>query len=440
MAHGRSRPPLNRLAAGPTLLIWLLMGCMPLSASAEQTSAPEPPEGMALIPGGAFRPGLSTEMEKKLEAHWASERAQLRLWLKRHPRLAHLAEDADDTEEPLDRLIERSRRELNGRRGGFERDLNTARGLLAEHPDDPYLRSRVATLSAALVDLDLQEALLKQVESRLAFIESQRTWLDVERNTGEEPVEIRIAPFYMDRTPVTVAQYRRFAEATGRSMPWPYQASSTGEANMRGHPRSLFPEQTHPSFSDDRSPITGVSHPDAVAYAQWAGKRLPTELEWEWAARGGANDPLFPWGDEPYNGQQANLGGERLATLSPANPNHVRIDGRPDLNDFPVLAPVGSFPPNGYGLYDMAGNVMQWCIADPAYDPNLYTVLGGRAQPVNPQTPRRWGIPAGNFQPLRGSGYTDMPFEARTTRRYGAPANHIHAERGFRCVKDIGDD
>jgi len=397
--------------------------------------AAEPPDGMVLVPGGKFRPGLSAAAEAKLEALWTAERDALRAWFARHPRLQPLT---DQTELSVASLLEQARKVLAARKGLAERDGRSARNLAAEHPSDLYLRSRVDTFAVVDADLRVQEALLDAIAARLAFIESQRTWLDEERNQGNPLAEVEVRPFFMDRTPVTVAQYRAFAEATGRDMPWPWQAATSGEVNLRGHPRSLFPEQAHPSFARDDSPIAGVSHADAVAYAAWAGKRLPTEIEWEWAARGGREDPLFPWGDHLPDGSQANLGGAELVARSPDNPNHIRIDTRPDLDRFPVLAPVDAFPAHGYGLLGMVGNVLQWCQADPAFDPNLFEVLAGRAEPIDPEVRRRWGNPARTFQPLRGAAYTDMPFEARITRRYGAPANHTHAERGFRCVRDVG--
>ena len=117
-----------------------------------------------------------------------------------------------------------------------------------------------------------------------------------------------------------------------------------------------------------------VAYADALAYAHWAGKRLPTEAEWEFAARGGLPGKLFPWGDQFK-------GGQWMANTHQGHfPDHDTGE-----DTFTGLAPVAQFPPNGYGLYDVAGNVWEW-VSD-WYRPDYYAELaapGRRSQPTGP--------------------------------------------------------
>ena len=132
---------------------------------------------------------------------------------------------------------------------------------------------------------------------------------------------VTLDEFYMDSREVTNGQYGVFVEQTGHRKPsyW----SNTG---------------FNSSVNQANQPVVGLDWNDAVAYAKWAGKRLPTEAEWEYAARGGLAGKRYPWGDEGATVERENYG------------NNV---GKP--------AVVGSYPANGYGLYDMAGNVREWC-------------------------------------------------------------------------------
>ena len=137
--------------------------------------------------------------------------------------------------------------------------------------------------------------------------------------------------FYMDKYEVTNTLYKKFIDATGHKSP-----------DFWNDDKYNSPDQ----------PVVGVTWDDAKAYAEWAGKRLPTEAEWEKAARGGLVGKKFPWGDSDPDGTQCNF----------ADKNTSDIWSDKSVDDgYQYAAPVGSFTPNGYGLYDMAGNVWEWC-------------------------------------------------------------------------------
>jgi len=183
--------------------------------------------------------------------------------------------------------------------------------------------------------------------------------------------QVYIDAFYMDKYEVTVAQYQRFLNATQRSNP----------AN--------WSEQTQ----NPTHPVVSVSWEDAKAYAQWAGKRLPTEAEWEYAARGGntgiGGKPKYkyPWGDV-------------------ANHDRANYSGKEGKDQWDRTSPVGSFAANGYGLYDMAGNVWEWC-AD-WYDANYYAQSPER----NPRGPSN-----AQYRVLRGGAWINNDSNMRCALR-----------------------
>jgi formylglycine-generating enzyme len=180
--------------------------------------------------------------------------------------------------------------------------------------------------------------------------------------------------FAMDRHEVTNRQFAAFVAATGH----------VSEATRIGW-SSLFDRRTgrwlpvpgadwqHPEGPGSsiagrpRHPVVHVSWADASAYAGWAGKRLPTEAEWEWAARGGLRHAEYPWGN------QLRPGGRYMANIS----NGALVADDRDPDGFASVAPVGSFPVNGYGLADMAGNVWEWTADRFSRDGADRTIRGG---------------------------------------------------------------
>ncbi len=201
---------------------------------------------------------------------------------------------------------------------------------------------------------------------------------------NEKPAhEVIIDPFFIDKSPVTVAQFKSFIEATG----FKTEAEKFGDSgvfNLEKQTWELLPGATWlkpfgPTGPDAENshPVTHVSWNDAVAYAEWAGKRLPTEAEWEYAARSGKNSgEKFSWGNEiSINGQYF------------ANTWQGEINA-PETNDgYLYTSPVGVFGANEAGLTDMGGNVWQWCAdtykpypgSNEPYrvDPNVKVIRGG---------------------------------------------------------------
>lgn len=207
---------------------------------------------------------------------------------------------------------------------------------------------------------------------------------------SEKPVHtVYLDAFYMDVYEVTNAQYRKFTNATGHKAPKLKYYWNDSRINS--------PDQ----------PVVGVSWHDAKAYCDWAGKRLPTEAEWEKAARGGLVGKKYPWGDN--------------ITHDDANYDDTYTDGE---DRWEYSAPVGSFAPNGYGLYDMAGNVREWC-AD-WFD--YYSSSPGR-NPTGPSSRTR--------RVLRGGSWVNQTDFLRVAYRFLYTPTGTEAGIGFRCVADV---
>ena len=244
------------------------------------------------------------------------------------------------------------------------------------------------------------------------------------RDDGRElPVHtVELDAFYIDVKEVTVGQFREFVNRSG------YQWVV---ARARPDYRKTWDRVAEYSPGDEH-PMVFVNWGDARAYAKWAGKRLPTEAEWEYAARGGLIGKRYPWGDEKMDGSQCNFADKNA-------PNNFSWADRAVDDGYEYTAPVGSFEANGYGLYDMTGNVMEWC-AD-RYGKNYYSsshlTLPYLLPSKNPPGPY-----VGSERVLRGGDWSkngdDYSFGyLRVSARLGYGASKVSNEWGFRCVADV---
>ena len=193
---------------------------------------------------------------------------------------------------------------------------------------------------------------------------------------------VRLDAYWMDATEVTHSAYGDFLSATGREAPYHW---SGGEM-----PEGL---EDHPVFN--------VGWDDATAFCVWKGKRLPTEAEWERAARGGLEGKNYPWGGEKPDRTRA-----RYSTPEGA-------------------APVGRHPPNGFGLFDMAGGVSEWC--QDRFGRTYYS----ESPPANPQGPSE-----GQYRIFRGGAWSDGPNRITVFFRNWTRPEQRTPNLGFRCVQD----
>ena len=301
----------------------------------------------------------------------------------------------------------------------------------------------------------------------MVFIPGGRFRMGSDHHYAEEKPahSVKVDGFFIEATPVTNAQFRAFIEATGHvtsaeiapdakdypgALPEMLKAGSL-VFSPPDHPvdlrnwsqwwnfrfRATWRKPYGPGSSRkglDDHPVVHVAYRDALAYAAWAGKELPTEAEWEFAARGGLEDTEFAWGNElnPEGRQMANTWQGEFPL------QNLALDG------FERTSPVKSFPANGYGLYDMIGNVWEWTTdfwstRHPEDAPKACCV------PVNP----RGGDERASYDPaypeigiprkvLKGGSHLCAPNYCRRYRpaaRHAEPIDTSTSHVGFRCVR-----
>jgi formylglycine-generating enzyme len=259
---------------------------------------------------------------------------------------------------------------------------------------------------------------------------------------GEGPIrEVTLDPFWIDRYPVTNGQFQEFVansgyvteserfgwsfvfqlhipreryadlvDATAPGVEWWCKVNGASWKHPEGPDTSVLEREHHP--------VVHVSWNDAAAYAKWAGKRLPTEAEWEYASRGGLEQRTYPWGDE------LTPGGKHLCNIWQGEFPHTNTadDG------YVGTAPGDAFPPNGYGLHTITGNAWEWC--NDWFHPS-YHITATRLNPVGP--------PGGSTKVMKGGSYlchksycNRYRVAARTSNTPDSATTNI----SFRCVRD----
>ena len=262
---------------------------------------------------------------------------------------------------------------------------------------------------------------------------------------GEGPIrKVTVSPFWIDPTTVTNADFEQFIQATNyqteaerfgwsyvfaillpkskrrklketktvQGLNWWFAIEGATWRKPEGSGSNILKRMDHP--------VVHVSWHDVQAYCEWANKRLPTEAEWEYAARGGLEQTRYPWGND----------------LTPKGKHHCNIwQGRfPEENTaqdgYIGTAPARSYRPNGHGLYNTCGNIWEWCMD--WFDPT-WPLKGERINPVGPETGEQRAMRGGSF--LCHDSYCNR---YRLGARTGNTPDSSTSNCGFRCVRDAG--
>ena len=236
---------------------------------------------------------------------------------------------------------------------------------------------------------------------------------DAEADNDEQPVrEVYVDAFYMDETEVTNLQFKEFLLENPR---W-----QKGRVNKQFANNNYLKDWNGNNYPQGKAnhPVRYVSWYAAMAYAEWADKRLPTEAEWEYAARGGLKGKKYPNGNT-ITARDANFG--------------------KNVGD---TTPVGKYPANGYGLYDMAGNVYEWCLDE--YDSEFYFTFprnGVARNPLSGANSIEWILDnytqIKSSRVLRGGSWSNTAQDVRVASRYHFTPTHSYNYIGFRCARTV---
>ena len=281
---------------------------------------------------------------------------------------------------------------------------------------------------------------------------------------------VKVDGFYMDETEVTNAQFSRFIQATNyittaeRPVDWELIKQQLPPGTPKPHDSLLLPgsllfkktKESVPNLYDfsqwwrwtnganwkqpegkgssidgkDNHPVVHVSYEDAMAYCHWAGRRLPTEAEWEFAARGGKRDKIYFWGDLT----------DKLSSYVNSWEGEFPVDNT-QADGFEKSAPVKTYPPNGYGLYEISGNVWEW--TSDWYSSQYYQYCKENSITNNPKGPKEAFNPSNPYvdeRVIRGGSFlcnASYCASYRVSSRMATDPNTSLEHLGFRTVMDL---
>ncbi len=293
----------------------------------------------------------------------------------------------------------------------WRRTLNQARDTLT----DPQKRNEhIATLTPE-TEQNTNTPLPSTIQDMVLIPagEFQMGSNDKDASDDEQPVHtVYLDAFYMDKNPVTNAEFKKFLNANPDWCKSPLFKMNISKAFHNGFYLQHWHKNDFPADKADH-PVVHVSWYAAMAYAEWVGKRLPTEAEWEKAARGGRSGSIYPWGN----------------AIKPQNANY-------DEN-MKGTTPIGNYPANDYGLYDMAGNVLEWCLDQ--YDRKYYQI-SSRENPISGESKDkilRYYKEVSTARVFRGGSWLNAAANIRVAARYRYKPAFTSPLNGFRCVMDV---
>ena len=288
---------------------------------------------------------------------------------------------------------------------GFEEAAITALKQSTFHPATKHGKPIKVTVQ---IPFDFK---LESSDAKMVYINAGEFQMGSEiGNTDEKPVHpVYLDAFYIDRYEVTNAEFKQFVDANPQ-----WGKDQIPREYHDGYYLAHWNLNEFPSGKEDY-PVIYVSWYAAMAYAQWIKKRLPTEAEWEKAARGGLVDKLYPWGDE----------------IDPTKANYYDTTEK-------ELTPVGTYPENGYGLYDMAGNVREWCLDSYKVD---YYDNSPKQNPfagvMSLEEIKKSFLNLKTDRVLRGGSWLNSAQNSRISNRSKRSPTDTNPNEGFRCVKPV---